>query len=299
MQNNELKIAERMRNFVIIAALMAAFVCSTTCAQNYKHQYSSGVSTKHVKASKTMANKEYHVADFSSIALSGGMDMEYAQCPGKPRVEVYTSDNLLDLIDIGVEGGKLKIGFKRGYKISYNVLKVKVQSAEIEAIALSGSGDIRLADGVKSDKLKLSVSGSGDIDFSHLTCSSLKVSVAGSGDIDGKGLTCDALDIAISGSGDMKFSSLTVGSVEASIAGSGDIELQGSGEKAIYRISGSGEIKAKELQVKRAECHIAGSGDIQCHATDFLKVRTAGAGSVGYKGNPVLEIPKKGLYQLK
>ncbi|WP_373725481.1 GIN domain-containing protein, partial [Bacteroides heparinolyticus] len=55
---------------------------------------------------------------------------------------------------------------------------------------------------------------------------------------------------------------------------------------------------ASDFVAKRVSANVTGSGSIKCHATDFLKVRTSGSGSVGYKGNPELDYPKKGLYKL-
>ena len=83
-----------------------------------------------------------------------------------------------------------------------------------------------------------------------------------------------------------------------SVAGSGTAILSGSTQEAEYSVAGSGDLFASDFVAKKASASVAGSGDIKCHATDFLKVRTSGSGSVGYKGNPELDYPKKGLYKL-
>ena len=57
-------------------------------------------------------------------------------------------------------------------------------------------------------------------------------------------------------------------------------------------------VKIKNLKAQNVSAEIAGSGDIECHATDNLKVRTAGSGSVGYKGDPKLDVPKRGYHKL-
>ena len=126
----------------------------------------------------------------------------------------------------------------------------------------------------------------------------MKVSIAGSGDINTGTITCNNLKTSVAGSGDMNIKKITASNVEASIAGSGTIVLSGTSQEASYSISGSGDLFADGLEAKRVNSSIAGSGDIKCFATDFLKVRTSGSGSVGYKGNPELDIPKKGLYKL-
>ena len=81
-------------------------------------------------------------------------------------------------------------------------------------------------------------------------------------------------------------------------AGSGTAILTGTTQEASYRVAGSGDLFASDLQAKRVSASVSGSGDIKCHATDFLKARTSGSGDIGYKGNPELDFPKKGLYKL-
>ena len=90
----------------------------------------------------------------------------------------------------------------------------------------------------------------------------------------------------------------TANFTKASVAGSGTAILSGSTQEAEYSVAGSGDLFASDFVAKKASASVAGSGDIKCHATDFLKVRTSGSGSVGYKGNPELDYPKKGLYKL-
>ncbi|MGN0066740.1 MAG: head GIN domain-containing protein [Bacteroides sp.] len=289
-----------MMNFkLFIAALVATLCCVTACAQQYENTTSSGGRIKkHIQASRTYVTKEYRTADFAKIQLSGSADVLFEQRQGKPLVEVYTSDNVLEALDITVEGGMLKIGFKKGYKVSYNKLKVKVQSPRMEGIYISGSGDVDLKPGLKSDHLVLSIAGSGDINVADLTTTELKVSIAGSGDVDGDRIHCSSLNASIAGSGDIDLEHLAAGTVKASIAGSGTIELKGTADAAHYSVAGSGDIKASELVAKRVEASTTGSGDIECHATDFLKARTTGSGSVGYKGNPELDIPRKNIHRL-
>ena len=289
-----------MMNFkYFIAALVATLYCATACAQKYEHTTSTGSNIKkHIKASNTYVTKEIRTANFTKIQLTGSAEITYEQRQGQPRVEVYTSDNVLEALDINVEGSALKIGFKKGYKISYNELKIKVQSPNIEGLYISGSGDVDLKPGIKTDHLVLSIAGSGDIDLHDLTATNLEITIAGSGDVEGNLVKCSALKSSIAGSGDIDLKNLTAATVKASIAGSGEMEFMGTADTASYSIAGSGDIKARDLVVKHVEASTTGSGDIECHATEFLKIRTTGNGSVGYKGNPQLDLPRKNIYKL-
>lgn len=218
---------------IIVSGIFALSATACTC--------NSGLfGGKTVKASRNYVTKNIKVDNFTGLNLAGSPNVTYTQKAGKPEVEVYTSDNIVDLLDINVVNNTLNIKFKKGVNVSYNKLEIRVSSETLNNISVAGSGNVELANGLKTDNLKVSVAGSGDIDADNITCT---------------------------------------GNLNVSVAGSGDLFASG-------------------LQAKRVSASVSGSGDIKCHATDFLKARTSGSGNIGYKGNPELDFPKKGLYKL-
>lgn len=231
--------------------------------------------------------------------VTGSVNVTYKQQAGTPRVTIHTSDNIVDLLDIRVKNETLIVGFKKGVRISYNKLEITVTSETLNSLSVAGSGGVLLTGGLQTDALDLSVAGSGDIKADRIACNgNLKMNLSGSGDITGNQLNCNLLKVSIAGSGDIKLNKITADNAEASIAGSGIIMLDGTAHNAEYHISGSGELFATDLQAKRVSASISGSGDIRCHATEYLKARASGSGSIGYKGNPELDCPKKGIYKL-
>lgn len=197
---------------IIVSGIFALSATACTC--------NSGLfGGKTVKASRNYVTKNIKVDNFTGLNLAGSPNVTYTQKAGKPEVEVYTSDNIVDLLDINVVNNTLNIKFKKGVSVSYNKLEIRVSSETLNNISVAGSGNVKLANGLKTDNLKVSVAGSGDL-------------------------------------------------------------------------------FASDLQAKRVSASVSGSGDIKCHATDFLKARTSGSGNIGYKGNPELDFPKKGLYKL-
>lgn len=142
---------------------------------------------------------------------------------------MYTSDNIVDLLDINVVNNTLNIKFKKGVNVSYNKLEIRVSSETLNNISVAGSGNVELANGLKTDHLKVSVAGSGDIDADNITCTgNLNVSVAGSGDIEGSNITCANLTASIAGSGDLKLDNVSAAGTEASVSGSGTAILTGT-----------------------------------------------------------------------
>lgn len=280
-----------MKAKTILGSLAILLASCQTSAQGWFGQ-------KTIKESKNYVTKEINVENFTAINLQGSPTVTYTQQAGKPKVTVYTSDNIAEVLDIHTDDGTLYIRFKKGVNVSYKTLDIRVSSPRLEAVKLAGSGEIYLNDGLEAEDLQLSLAGSGDLNGKHIQCNQLKTSVAGSGDLHLTDVRCVQATASVAGSGDLSLRDLVCNSVEASVAGSGDIVLSGTGDRAQYSVAGSGDLKASALKVQQAEASVAGSGDITCHATEQLKARTTGSGNIGYKGNPRLDIPRKGIYKL-
>ncbi|ADV42551.1 head GIN domain-containing protein [Bacteroides helcogenes] len=287
-----------MKSLTTFIAITFLMLSTTACSQQHTYHSGNFFGNKTVKASKNYVTKDIKVENFTKLNVAGSPDVTYTQKSGKPKVEVYTSDNIVDLLDIRVKDNTLYVGFKKNVSVSYDKLKIRISTEKLNGISVAGSGNVELANGLKTDDLKISVAGSGDINGSNISCTDLNISIAGSGDINSSNINCDNLKVSVAGSGDMKLSNVTATSANASIAGSGTATLSGNTQEAEYSVAGSGDLFASDFIAKKAFASVAGSGDIKCHATDFLKVRTSGSGSVGYKGNPELDYPKKGLYKL-
>ena len=292
-----------MKKFTTLTSIFLLTTVLSACAQSYSHHFNSGNSWlggKEVKASKNYVTKQIKVSDFDQIAVSGSLDVTYTQQSGKPKVEIYTSDNIVDLLDIYVKNGKLNLGFKKNVKVSYNKLEIRVTSEDLNAVNVAGSGDFKFTNGLKTDQLKMNVAGSGDITASNIQCSQgFTANVAGSGDIECKQLKAADMDISVAGSGDLKIENALVTSVNASVAGSGTVKISGNADKANYSVAGSGDLYANDFKVQNISASVAGSGDIKCYAVEHLKARVSGSGTIGYKGNPELDYPeKKKVYKL-
>ena len=142
-----------LTTFIAIALLAFS---TTACSQQHTYR-SGGFGSKTVKASKNYVTKDIKVDNFTKLSVAGSPDVTYTQKSGKPTVEVYTSDNIVDLLDIRVKDNTLYIGFKKNVSVSYNKLEVRVSAEKLNGIAVAGSGDVELKNGLKTDDLKISV----------------------------------------------------------------------------------------------------------------------------------------------
>ena len=69
-------------------------------------------------------------------------------------------------------------------------------------------------------------------------------------------------------------------------SGVGSIKLSGKTEEARYECSGVGSINAVDLKALHVDAVVSGVGGIKCFASDFIKGRVTGVGSLEYAGNP-------------
>lgn len=145
-----------MKTLATIIAFSIFTLSVTACSHN--HTYSSGLfGGKTIKASKNYVTKNIKVDNFTGLNLAGSPDVTYTQKAGKPTVEVYTSDNIVDLLDINVVNNTLNIKFKKGVNVSYNKLEIRISSETLNNISVAGSGNVTLANGLKTNQLKMSV----------------------------------------------------------------------------------------------------------------------------------------------
>mgnify|MGYP000247800557 FL=1 len=159
-----------------------------------------------------------------------------------------------------MQNNSLTVKFKNNTSIqNRGKLEIRVSGPALNRIALSGSGDIKLVNGIQTDD-------------------NLSIKIQGSGDIAGNKISCNLLSLSINGSG--------------------DISLSGICKNAEYSINGSGDIQASELETENVTTSINGSGDISCYATESLKGRVSGSGEVAYRGEPQIDFSKKGLRKL-
>ena len=201
------------------------------------------------------------IGNFDKITVTGAFKVKIVA--GKTGRLVLTADqNLLEIIETYTKGSKLIIRINPDFNLQhYTKLQVEVPTDYLSQITLTGSGSVYNEKAFSWHNLKLTLTGSGTMDF-KTSVAHIKVSLTGSGDIYLSGKADDA-DYVLTGSGDLKAQDLTVQDVTATVIGSGDLDL-----KAVHRLNAK----------------ILGSGDIYYFGEpQYLKTKTLGSGDVNYK----------------
>jgi hypothetical protein len=207
---------------------------------------------------------EREVPSFSEISLriSGKVHLEQGN---RQSVRIEAEPSTLEEIITEVKGRTLIIRFKSTslFRRTFNPGRVDIYITvpEVDALSVSGSGDIEAESKIEARILDLAVSGSGNILLENLDAERVKAAISGSGDIlIGGGGTADELNVAV---------------------------------------SGSGNVKAENFEVGNAEVKISGSGSCMVNATELLRARVAGSGNVLYHGNPQIDASVAGSGRVK
>ncbi|WP_163715996.1 head GIN domain-containing protein [Mangrovibacterium lignilyticum] len=199
-------------------------------------------------------NVTREVAAFSEISLRIDAKLYLAQ-GDKQSVEIVAKESTLDELITEVKDRELVIRLKSSSKIwkTFETGKVEIYITvpEVNAITVSGSGDIFNDGPIKSRILNLNVSGSGKIKLDDLVAERVTAMLSGSGNVyvDGDG---NATDLSIT-------------------------------------ISGSGGFKGADFEAEDVSVRISGSGGAEVHCNHSLKARIAGSGGVRYNGNPMID----------
>ena len=226
------------------------------------------------------------VKNFTKISF-GFPGKLYLKQGSPQKVELEGDQDVLEEIDTEVDNGRLKIGregkwFNRG---NDDKITVYITVPNIEAVSVSGSGDIIGQSKIRTNDLDLNVSGSGSLSIEAEARGDVQANVSGSGDMVLKG-HFESLESDVSGSGRVVLDATIDNTADFGISGSGKIEASGAADEVKATISGSGKVLAADLQTNRCEVRISGSGDVEINVTNELNANISGSGSVSYRGNP-------------
>lgn len=215
-----------------------------------------------VKAKASNDTQDRHLTGFDAVDAQGSFDVYITQGSSE-SVKVDAPADVINNVVTEVEDHVLKIHDKRHSGSDWNwtghkKIVVYVTVRDINAIDVSGSGNVAFKDGLRSENFKIRVSGSGDvigkIESKELACNisgsgnmklsghaeNSSVSVSGSGDYNGREVTTSGTTVQVSGSGNASINASS--SITAAVSGSGDVRYTGGAQHVIKSKSGSGDI---------------------------------------------------------
>jgi hypothetical protein len=209
---------------------------------------------------------------------------------GSPqKVELEGNKDMLAKVETDVEGGRLIIGREeRWFNWNWHNedhITVYITVKDIDALSVSGSGDLIAQTKLTGADFDLKVSGSGSLQAEIEASGDMEADVSGSGRIDLKGKFRN-YNTDVSGSGRVVLAATIAETADFGVSGSGKIEASGTVQRVKTSISGSGKVLAANLEADKCEVRISGSGDVEINVKSELDANISGSGSVSYKGNP-------------
>jgi hypothetical protein len=180
------------------------------------------------------------VGEFSAIGLAAPVEVHVTQGEAQ-SVVLEGPAEVLALLETEVEGRTLRIRVKRGERApwhSRSEVKARITARRVEALAISGSGNI-VAASVRGEALKVAISGSGEVRVGGRV-EGFNASIAGSGDIRADELDAQRVKVSIAGSGEATVTAREALSVN--VAGSGDVRYYGDPSVA-QSVMGSGGVR--------------------------------------------------------
>ena len=199
-----------------------------------------------------VANEEIGVNYFSSISIAGNVKVYYRQGT-RNSVKFEGPESALKYYGVEQKDNTLRIAPRDNslnfFKDDPDV-KIIVSSTDLVEVAMAGSGEFHSDKRLDTDRLRLKVAGSGDIDMADVICDDLTCDIAGSGDIKVRQVVTGEAQASIAGSGDIRLNLVQCGSIKVKIAGSGDVKLKGKADHFDMKVAGSGKVDTSELITK-------------------------------------------------
>jgi hypothetical protein len=206
------------------------------------------------------------LSNFSSIRVSNAIELFISQSDKTEVAVSAKSEEYRNRIITEVDGGTLiiRMADNRWWKWGNEDYRIKayVSVKDLYAITASGATNIKIVNGLSSEKLKINLSGASDL----------------KGDIKAGTLMAD-----LSGASSFK---ATVQANAFSMKGSGAcaFEVSGSGDDLILDVSGASSVKMYDYLVKGASVDASGASSVKINVSGILTLHATGASSIDYKG---------------
>jgi autotransporter translocation and assembly factor TamB len=208
----------------------------------------SGCIPTTITGSGNVVTQEESLSGFDSVDVSHNFEVSITQGESY-SVVIRVDDNLVEHLDVGVQGSTLKIGLmdNRDYTILNATMEAEVTMPVLTGLELSGNSHAAITGFAFTGDFTVDLSGN----------SSLK------GDIEADDVNFD-------------------------LSGNSEFTLSGSGGDANISLSGNSVIDLSDFPVADVNIDASGASTATVNVSGSLDVDASGASNVYYLGNPSL-----------
>ncbi len=93
-------------------------------------------------------------------------------------------------------------------------------------------------------------------------------------------------EISIHGAGDVEIEDFEGESFGYFLSGAGSLKMDGKVDELKIRVSGAGDADTRKLKAKHVDISVSGAGDAEVFASESIRARVSGVGSIDYYGDP-------------
>ncbi|MFT7722223.1 MAG: head GIN domain-containing protein [Roseateles sp.] len=207
-------------------------------------------------ATPATAGRVYAPGPFDRLALAGAARVLLVQGE-RDQAFVAGDAEAQKGVEVALADGQLVIRPAGGWKFWHAATRpfVQVEMRQLHQLSVSGASDVHAPGPLRTDQLKLRISGAGLARLDQLQARQLSFV----------------------------------------ISGAGDGQLGGRVDELALQISGKGRVQAERLQAQRARVNVSGIGNVMLWVTDDLNAHISGIGSVDYVGNPAVQRSISGM----
>jgi hypothetical protein len=183
----------------------------------------------------------YDFESFDEVDVGGVFETSITVVDGPPTVEITVDDNLVDRLDVSVDGGELKIETNGGMDFGVDPTVV-ITMPELTELDVEGAASVFVT-GAKTTSLAVDLSGATDVDI-ELDVTSLDIDGSGASSITAKG-TATELTMDLSGASSADLSGVAIETVSLDLSGSSDA-IFGETAEVSGDLSGAATIEVPE-----------------------------------------------------
>jgi len=176
---------------------------------------------------------------FHAVELKGAVGVDI-RVDSKTSVEVIGEPEAIKHILTDVKAGSLVIDMT-GNVNTHEKLKVVVTTPNLDAVALTGAGNIRVS-GVKSGRFAIQLGGAGNVDVTG-AADDLAVDLTGPGNVNAKDLATKSAAVTHGGTGNVTVTATE--KLAATLTGVGNINVFGHPKSVSKSNSGVGSIRLR------------------------------------------------------
>jgi len=220
-----------------------------------------------ITGSGQLVTETYDFTDFTDVDISNAFKAKIANAD-EHSVAVTVDDNIVEDLDVRLDGKTLRIGMKGPDSYRNVTLDAAIAMPALDRLKLSGASEAEAGTFTSTEPLNLELSGA-----SAATCADM---TAGTAELDLRGasrLDCTGLE---------------TGDVTVRLQGASKLSLAGSGGNADLKAEGASNADLGDFEVDDAKVKLEGASKATIHSSGTLDVDVAGSSDLVYLGKPTL-----------